>query len=141
MTASGHGLVSVDPDTRASVGIESFSTAFAIEALVRHCWEVRVLASTIALAYLATGRRAGAVYASFGAALHVAAGALLAQEAGAIVSDQLGANWTIDSPLLLVAATRDLHTELLTFANQIYAESARKSRCACACRPHPANSG
>jgi fructose-1,6-bisphosphatase/inositol monophosphatase family enzyme len=71
--------------------------------------------------YLASGRLAGAVYARLGAALHFAAGALLAGEAGAIVTDHTGADWTIDSPILVAAATHDLHAELQTVAAQVYA--------------------
>ena len=119
--AEGYGLVSVDPDNRAGQGIEDFPTAFAIEALQRRRWDVRALSSTIALVYLASGRLAGAVYAPLGAALHFAAGALLAGEAGAIVTDHSSADWTIDSPILVVAATRDLHAELQDLAAQTYA--------------------
>ncbi len=118
--AEGYGLVSVDPDNRGGEGIEDFPTAFAIEALVGHRWDVRALSSTIALVYVASGRLAGAVYAPLGAALHFAAGALLAGEAGAIVTDHTGADWTIDSPILVAAATRDLHAELQTVAAQVY---------------------
>ena len=81
--AEGYGLVSVDPDHRGGEGIEDFPTAFAIEALVGHRWDVRALSSTIALVYVASGRLAGAVYAPLGAALHFAAGVLLARQARA----------------------------------------------------------
>jgi myo-inositol-1(or 4)-monophosphatase len=119
--AEGCRLVSVDPNNRGGEGIEDFPTAFAIEALVGHRWDVRALSSTIALVYVASGRLAGAVYAPLGAALHFAAGVLLAREAGAIVTDHTGADWTIDSPILVAAATRDLHAELRTVAGQVYA--------------------
>ncbi|MGI9147444.1 MAG: inositol monophosphatase family protein [Chloroflexota bacterium] len=119
--AEGYRLVSVDPDNRGSEGIADFPTAFAIEALAGHRWDVRALSSTIALVYMASGRLAGAVYAPLGAALHFAAGALLASEAGAIVTDHTGADWTIRSPILVAAATKDLHTELQTVAAQVYA--------------------
>jgi len=86
-----------------------------------HRWDVRALSSTIALVYVASGRLAGAVYAPLGAALHFAAGALLAVEAGAIVTDHTGADWTIDSPILIAAATRALHAELQTVAARVFA--------------------
>jgi myo-inositol-1(or 4)-monophosphatase len=119
--ASGFGLVSVDPDNRGGQGIEDFPTAFAIEAQIQRRWDVRALSSTIALVYVASGRLAGAVYATSGAALHVAAGVLLAREAGAIVTDHTGEGWTLDSPILVVAATRALHTELRKLADRVYA--------------------
>src|SRR5260370_7836596 len=58
----GYSLVSVEPDNRGGTGADDFPTAFAIEALARRRWDVRALASTIALVYLASGRLAGAVY-------------------------------------------------------------------------------
>jgi myo-inositol-1(or 4)-monophosphatase len=117
----GFGLVSVDPDNRGGQGLEDFPTAFAIEVQTRRRWDVRALSSTIALVYVASGRLAGAVYAPLGAALHFAAGVLLAGEAGAIVTDHTGAGWTLDSPILVVAATRGLHTELQLLADRVYA--------------------
>jgi myo-inositol-1(or 4)-monophosphatase len=116
-------LVSVDPDARGSRGVADFSTAFAIEALVRRQWDVRALSSTIALVYLASGRLGGAVYTPLGAALHFAAGVLLTREAGALVTDEAGAEWTLDSPICVVAATRALHADLLALAAEVYARA------------------
>jgi fructose-1,6-bisphosphatase/inositol monophosphatase family enzyme len=48
---------------------------------------------------------------------------LLAQEAGAIVTDHAGADWTLDSPICVVAATRALHAELVTLASEVYARA------------------
>jgi fructose-1,6-bisphosphatase/inositol monophosphatase family enzyme len=75
----------------------------------------------MALVYVASGRLGGAVYTPLGAALHFAAGVLLAREAGAIVSDQAGADWVLDSPICVVAATQQLHIELLELAREVYA--------------------
>jgi fructose-1,6-bisphosphatase/inositol monophosphatase family enzyme len=88
--------------------------------MVGHRWDVRALSSTIALVYLASGRLGGAVYAPLGAALHFAAGVLLAHEAGAIVTDHAGGEWTLDSPICVVAATRALHTDLVALAAEVY---------------------
>jgi len=116
-------MLSVDPDPSGGEGIADFSTSFAIRAIEKRRWNVRVLGSTIALMYVATGRLAAAVYAPLGrAALHVAAGALLAREAGASVSDHTGAEWTLDSPILVVAATEGLHAELQTLAAEVYSQ-------------------
>jgi len=114
-------LVSVDPDVRGGQGLQDFPTAFAVEAIVGHRWDVRALSSTIALVYLAGGRLGGAVYAPLGAALHFAAGVLLAQEAGAIVTDQAGGEWTLDNPVCIVAATPALHADLVALAAEVYA--------------------
>jgi myo-inositol-1(or 4)-monophosphatase len=119
--AEGRRLISVDPDNRGGVGIYDFSNAYAIEAITRRRWDIRALSSTIALVYVASGRLAGAVYATAGSALHVAAGALLAEEAGAVVTDHACADWTIASPILVVAATRALHHELQSLAAEVYA--------------------
>jgi hypothetical protein len=72
--AKGYSLVSIDPDNRGGTGAGDFPIAFAIEALARRRWDVRALASTIALVHLASGRLAGAVYAPLGAALHFCCG-------------------------------------------------------------------
>jgi myo-inositol-1(or 4)-monophosphatase len=120
---AGYGLVSVDPDVRGREGIADFATSFAISAIDKRRWDVRAVGSTIALLYVATGRLAGAVYASKGAALHVAAGALLAREAGASVTDHTGADWTIDSSILVVGATAELHAELQGLAAEVYARA------------------
>jgi len=113
-------LISIDPDNRGGRGLEDFPTAFAIEALQRRRWDVRALATTLALVYVASGRLGGAVYAPLGAALHYVAGVLLAREAGAVVTDQAGADWRLDSPICVVAAARNLHTDLLAVAAQVY---------------------
>jgi fructose-1,6-bisphosphatase/inositol monophosphatase family enzyme len=53
--------------------------------------------------------------------LHFAAGVLLAGEAGAIVTDHTGVDWTIASPILVVAATPEMYAELLAVAASVYA--------------------
>lgn len=118
--SSTNMLVSVDPDNRGGQGLDDFPTAFAIEALARRRWDVRALSSTLALVYVASARLGGAVYAPLGAPLHFAAGVLLAKEAGAIVTDQSGAGWTLDSPICVVGATRELHADLLAVAATVY---------------------
>jgi myo-inositol-1(or 4)-monophosphatase len=121
----GAMLVSVDPDNRGGQGLDDFPTAFAIEALLQRRWDVRELSSTLALVYVASGRLAAAVYAPLGAALHFAAGVLLAKEAGAIVTDQSGADWTVESSICVIAATRELHADLLALAADVYERAIR----------------
>jgi myo-inositol-1(or 4)-monophosphatase len=120
--AAGLRLVSIDPNIAASGGLGDFASSFAIRVLEQRRWGIRALASTIALQYVATGRLAAAVFGWDGLALHVAAGALLAREAGARVTDHTGADWTLESPILVVAATDELHAELQALAAHVYAE-------------------
>jgi myo-inositol-1(or 4)-monophosphatase len=119
--ARGFGIVSIDPDHRGSSGLQRFPSDFALRAIERQSWDIRALSSTIALIYVATGRLAGAVYLTRGAALHSAAGALMVREAGAIATDETGADWSIGSSILVVAATEELHMELQSLAVQVHA--------------------
>lgn len=75
-------------------------------------WDVRFLATSLTLAYLAEGRVAASIHFA-GEALHHGAGSLLASESGAIVTDSGGAPWTVDSNSLVVSASSGLHDELL----------------------------
>jgi myo-inositol-1(or 4)-monophosphatase len=118
--SSANPLVSIDPDNRGGQGLADFSNAFAIDALERRRWDVRALSSTLALEYVATGRLGGAVYAPLGAPLHFAAGVLLAREAGATATDHRGAEWTLDSPILIVAASPELQKELQLLAKTVF---------------------
>jgi myo-inositol-1(or 4)-monophosphatase len=120
--SSAYGIVSVDPTVSPSKGMGDFATSFALRVIARRTLDVRVISSTIALALVATGRLAAAVYASEGMGLHVAAGALLAREAGARVSDHTGAVWTPSASVLIVAASTDLHAQLQSLAAEVVAE-------------------
>ena len=74
--------------------------------------DIRVLASTVGLAYVAAGRFAADLY--FGATpLHYGAGALLAAEAGAVVSDLDGRPFGVASTSLVAAGSAELHATLL----------------------------
>ena len=122
----GFGIISIDPDHRGSSGLARFPSDFANKAIELQHWDVRVVSSTIALTYVATGRLAGAVYLTRGSALHCAAGALMVREAGAIASDESGREWTIRSAILVVAATEELHTELQRLAVDVHARLIRQ---------------
>ena len=123
----GFGIISIDPDHRGSSGLARFPSDFAIKAIELQHWDVRVVSSTIALTYVATGRLAGAVYLTRGSALHCAAGALMVREAGAIASDESGREWTIRSAILVVAATDELHTELQRLTVDLHARLIRQA--------------
>jgi myo-inositol-1(or 4)-monophosphatase len=113
--------LSVDPTLGRRPGLADFPTSFALQAIEQRRWDVRILSSTIALVYVATGRLAAAVFVPMDAALHVAAGALLAQEAGATVTDHAGAPWRRGSHILLVAAPA-LHPDLQRLVQDVYAK-------------------
>jgi myo-inositol-1(or 4)-monophosphatase len=121
-----NAIVSVDPDNRGGQGLGDFPSAFAIEALARRRWDVRAISTTLGLVYIASGRLGAAVFTPFGAALHFAAGVLLAREAGAIATDHLGAEWTLASPILVVAAAPALHSELQPLANEVFERFDRR---------------
>jgi myo-inositol-1(or 4)-monophosphatase len=78
-------------------------------------WDIRALSTTLAFAYLASGRVAAYVL-FWTSAVHVAAGSLVAAEAGAVVSDIDGEPWTIDSDSIVASATPALHEDLLALA-------------------------
>jgi len=93
---------------------------FVAELVRADKWDFRCFGSTVALAYMATGRLAACVF--MGAPpLHIAAGTALAREAGATVTDLRGKPWTIGSPTLVCAAGADLATELAAVAETSHA--------------------
>ena len=76
--------------------IRAFAAAVRLNA-----FDVRSLATTLGLAYLAEGRIAGDILFST-PALHCDAGALLAAEARGVVTAISGEPWTLDSDLIAV---------------------------------------
>jgi myo-inositol-1(or 4)-monophosphatase len=88
---------------------------FVAEIIQADRWDFRSFGSTLALAYLATGKVAACVF--LGAPpLHVAAGAVLAREAGATVTDLNGQRWTVGSPTLVAASGAGLAAQLCAVA-------------------------
>jgi myo-inositol-1(or 4)-monophosphatase len=123
LRASGvSGLVSLDPNLGGPNDLRTFGQAFAMRVLGSGGWDVRMFATTLVLAYVASGRLAAAVYAASGPRVHFAAGLLLAQEAGAIVTGERGLEWDIQDDVYVVAATADLHRDLLGIAQRVIAE-------------------
>lgn len=116
------GLVSLDPNLAGPDELRPFGQAFAIRVLAAAQWDVRMLATTLALPYLASGRLAAAVYASNGPSVHLAAGLLLAHESGAIVTSERGTDWTLQDAVYVVAATSDLHRDLQRMAQAVVTE-------------------
>jgi fructose-1,6-bisphosphatase/inositol monophosphatase family enzyme len=81
-------------------------------------WFLWTFTSSVAYAYLASGRISGLVHFAYDAAyrdppVHTAAGCFVSEEAGAIVTDvATGGCWTLATRAFLLAATADLHREL-----------------------------
>jgi myo-inositol-1(or 4)-monophosphatase len=117
--STASGLISVDPHSRGARSLDGFGPAFAYWAMCHVGWDVRIFTTTLALAYVATGRLAGAVYATLGSPVHFAAGLLLAEEAGAVVTDAAGAAWQLDSPFHVIAAGGEMHQELLAGVSSV----------------------
>jgi myo-inositol-1(or 4)-monophosphatase len=109
--AVGSGPAEADAGSRVVV-VEDGKSDGARRAMVAEClatlvrgddWDTRKLSSTLALAYVATGRVAGcALFVA--TAVHSAAGGLIAAEAVATVSDVFGAPWTPASDSILASA-------------------------------------
>lgn len=107
----GSGPARADAGSRVVV-VEDGKSSGARRALAADClaallrrdeWDTRKLSTTLALAYVATGRIAGcALFVA--TAVHAAAGSLVAEEAGATVTDVFGAPWTPASDSILASA-------------------------------------
>lgn len=103
-------------DTVWFSGREPQAAAMVRDALVAARWYVWQFSSTLAYAYLATGRVAGIVHTGT-SPVHTAAGALVAAESGAVVSDLAGRPWSTGATGVLAAATPELHAELCALAS------------------------
>jgi myo-inositol-1(or 4)-monophosphatase len=102
-----------EPGDGSARGARREHTArYIAEAIRADKWEFRSLGTTLGLPYVAAGRIAAYIPLYCGV-VHVAAGTLIASEAGCIVTDATGVPWSPASESLLVAATPQLHAELL----------------------------
>jgi myo-inositol-1(or 4)-monophosphatase len=123
LRASGaSGLVSLDPNLAGPDELRPFGQAFAVRVLAAGRWDVRMLATTLVLAYVASGKLAAAVYAASNPRVHLAAGLLLAHESGALVTSERGTDWTLEDDVYVVAATPGLHRDLQVMALAVATE-------------------
>lgn len=83
------------------------------EAVRRDLWDVRSLATTLSLAYVASGQIAGCVLFAMPGTEHTAAGTLLVAEAGGRVSEVAGTPWELGSASLVCTANEALHAAVL----------------------------
>jgi myo-inositol-1(or 4)-monophosphatase len=105
-------------DGKSTGLVRDHAAAFMAAVIRADRWDFRSLGTTLAFPYLATGRIAAYVVfsasvISASASVHSAAGSLLASEAGAILSDVDDTARRLGSPILIAAATTELHEELL----------------------------
>ena len=101
------------PGMDAAIGAD-----FTRAAIVADRWDLRMLSSTLSLAYLASGRIGAYLLLELSSPVHAAAGALLSEEAGAIVTDRFGSPWTVECPSILAAAGPGLHAEILALVRE-----------------------
>ncbi|HVA24012.1 MAG TPA: inositol monophosphatase, partial [Chloroflexota bacterium] len=105
-------VVSIDFGHRTSSGEVDAMLGVMSRILRERLWGVRVMVSSLVLAYLADGRLAAHVVDAV-SAWDACAGALLCEEAGGIVTGFDGQPWRWDSSQLVCAATPALHSKLL----------------------------
>src|SRR6185503_14890629 len=109
-------VVSVDENLAGPGRLARFGVEFALRVLAEQRLQVRMLATTLCLAYVARGSMGGAVYVCGELPVHFAAGLLLAEEAGAIVTDEQGKPWSTFGPIYVAATSAALHEELRALA-------------------------
>jgi len=85
---------------------------FAYAAIKADRWDLRMLSSTLSMAYVASGRLAAYLLFDISSPVHIAAGALLCQEAGGTVTGSTGEPWTVEHTSILAAATPELHADI-----------------------------
>lgn len=114
-TASS-GLIDINADgslVRAPVG-----PALILDTKFRAVFGPRVSSTTLALAWVASGQRAGYVTDGHHAnSVHFAAALCLCQAAGCVVSDLHGGS-VHTGPGIVAAANSAIHAELLSFVNR-----------------------
>ncbi|MFI5265781.1 MAG: inositol monophosphatase family protein [Chloroflexota bacterium] len=109
------GVVSVDFGHRTSSGEVDVMLGILSRILRERLWGVRVMVSSLVMAYLADGRLAAHVVDAVNA-WDMCAGALLCEEAGGIVTDFGGRPWNWTSSQLVCAASPAIHAKLLELA-------------------------
>ena len=85
---------------------------FTYAAIKADKWDLRMLSSTLSMAYLASGRLAAYLLFEISSPVHIAAGALLCQEAGGVVTNISGEPWTVEYNSILAAGSPELHADI-----------------------------
>lgn len=111
-TAASSLVVDFGAWPRGGVAREQAARAVA-GAIQSDRWDIRSLATTLSLAYVAAGKIAGCVLFAGPGPVHTAAGSLLVAEAGGRVTDAAGEPWHLGASTLVSAADDRFHQELL----------------------------
>jgi myo-inositol-1(or 4)-monophosphatase len=124
VVATDQSRTIVVEDGKSAGELRSHAAAFMSAVVRADRWDFRSLGTTLAFAYLATGRIAAYIVFSASTAsapvhsVHSAAGGLLALEAGCLLTDVDGNLWRSGAPTLIAAATTELHEQLLDLAQR-----------------------
>lgn len=112
VTGDPHVHANSDSHTVWISGKTTHAATVVRNALLAERWYVCLFPSSVAYAYLATGRLCGIVHIACASPVHSAAGCRIAEEAGAVITDLEGHAWTPETHSLVLAATPSLHEEL-----------------------------
>lgn len=85
---------------------------FAYAAIKADRWDLRMLSSTLSMAYVSRGSLAAYLLFEISSPVHIAAGALLCQEAGGVVTNIHGEPWTVEYNSILAAGSPELHADI-----------------------------
>lgn len=105
-------ILSFSPGTSKQGMRPDIGADFTYAAIKADRWDLRMLSSTLSMAYVASGRLAAYLLFEISSPVHIAAGALLCQEAGATVTNVDGDPWTVEYNSILAAGSPDLHAEI-----------------------------
>jgi myo-inositol-1(or 4)-monophosphatase len=111
--ASAESLIlSFSPGT-SKVGMRpDIGADFTYAAIKADRWDLRMLSSTLSMAYVARGSLAAYLLFEISSPVHIAAGALLCQEAGGVVTSAFGDPWTVEYTSILAAGSPELHADI-----------------------------
>jgi myo-inositol-1(or 4)-monophosphatase len=114
-TSAAGGVVHVDFGHKVASGQTQRMEAVLHGILTRRLFGVRVMVTTVALAYIAGGRLAGEIIEGINP-WDLAAGTFICQEAGAVATNWAGRPWRWDDEELVCGATPEVHRQLLELA-------------------------
>jgi myo-inositol-1(or 4)-monophosphatase len=116
----GSGLVDLNFDPPFPNGSKFKAVRLAADAEFEASFKPRVVSSSIALAWVATGQRAG--YVTDGEvrdSVHFAAGIALCEAAGCVVTDLWGRPWGRGDAGILATADAETHAALLNLVKKV----------------------
>ena len=106
-------ILSLSPGTSKTGMRPDIGAELMRSLVIANKWDLRLLSSTVSLAYLACGKIAGYLLLEVSSPVHIAAGALLAEEAGCLVTSMDGQSWTVEHPSILATPSPEIQRDLL----------------------------